>query len=159
MPADPIEYRVLRDLQSALKLISLAGGYHYDVRSVAVKLDPNHNVESLIAPDGPRPFVILEVTPERWQYFPASQVRMVVPVTIHWVSEGVPTEDESRMRTYFKGCADVEKAIAVDITRGGLVVDTRISKRTFDTAVDGAQVWAMIQTEMIVHRTFGSPNG
>ena len=162
MPADPIEYQIVKSLQTALLAISIAGGYHFDVAALTVKLDPNHKVEDLIAPDGPRPFLIVEPTPENLQYFPASQVRLVMPVTIHWVSDATPTDDDSRLLTYFKGCADVEKAIAKDEatrTHGGLAVDTTIVKRTFETAVDGAQVWASIDLEIVLHRTFGVPNG
>lgn len=159
MPADPREYQIIRNLQAALQAISVAGGYHFDVTAVAVKLDPNHKVEDLIAPDGPRPFIIVELTAERWQYFPASELKLVVPVTIHWVSDSVPTVDESRMQTYFKGCADVEQAIALDTGRGGLATDTRIVRRTFDTAVDGSQVWALLDAAITVNRTYGQPNG
>lgn len=158
MPADPIEYQIVRNLQTALQAISVAGGYHFDVVATAVKLDPNHKVDDLIAPGGPRPFVILELTPERWTYFPASQLKLALPLTIHWVSDSTPTADDSRMQTYLKGCADIEQAMAVDVTRGGLAVDTRIVRRTFDTAVDGAQVWAMIDVVINLHRTYGSPN-
>lgn len=157
---DPIEYQVIRNLQQALQAISVAGGYHFDVQGTAVKLDPNHKIEDLVAPDGPRPFVLLDLTPpERWDYQPASQVRLALPLTIHWVSDSVPTADESKMQTYLKGCADVEQALAVDVTRGGLAVDTRIVRRTLDSSVDGSQVWALIDTEINLHRTYGRPNG
>lgn len=157
---DPVEYQVIRNLQAALQAISVAGGYHFDVAATAVKLDPNQNIEALVAPAGPRPFVLLDVTPpERWTYQPASQLRLALPLTIHWVSDSVPTSDESKMQTFFKGCADVEQAIAVDVTRGGLAVDTRIIRRALDPNIDGSQVWALIETEVQLHRTYGKPNG
>lgn len=155
---EPIEFRILQNLQTALLAISVAGGYHYTVAAGAVKLDPNQNVEALIAPGGPRPFVLLEVAPEAWKYFPAGEVRLVLPVTIHWISESTPSDDNSRMQTFFRGCADVEKAIAVDPGRGGNAMDTRIVRREFETAVDGSQVWAQIETEIALRRTYGSPN-
>jgi len=156
---EPIDYQIVLNLQAALQAISVASGYYYNVAGAAVKLDPNQGVDALIAPDGPRPFVVLELLPERWEYFPANEVRIVHPVTIHWVSTSSPTTDESRLQTFLRGCADVEQAIAVDTTRGGLATDTRIARRTFDTALDGAQVWAMVETEILVHRTFGAPAG
>lgn len=158
MPAESIDYQVVRNLQSALQAITVAGGYHFTVAATAVKLDPNHAVESLVAPDGPRPFVLLEIMADRWEYAPARQLELTLPVTIHWVSDSVPTTDESRLQTYLRGCADVERAIAVDITRGGLAMDTRVVKRTFDTMVDGAQVWGLIEVLMEIHRTYGQPD-
>lgn len=159
MPAEPIEYRVLLNLQTALQAITVAGGYHYTVAATAVKLDPNHNVEALIAPDGPRPFIVLELREERWEYSPASQVRIVVPVTIHWVSDSTPTVDESRLQTFLRGCADVEQAMAVETIMGSLAQIPRIGKRTLDFMVDGAQVWAQIEADIVVNRTYGVPNG
>lgn len=160
MPADPIEYRVIRNLQAALQAISIAAGYHFDVQAVAVKLDPNVAIEALVAPDGPRPFILIDVAPERWGMVERPRgLRLVMPVTIHWVSDSTPTVDESRQLVFLKGCADVEQAIALDITRGGLAFETRIVKREIEKAPDGAEVWAMVDTELVVHRDYGSPNG
>lgn len=156
---EPIDFQIVQDLQAALGAMSVSTGYHYTVAVTAVKLDPNHEVEDIIAPTGPRPFVILELTPdEGWEYQPAEQLVFRLPLTIHWVSDSTPTDDASRMQTYLRGCADVERAITRDITRGGLAQDTRLVKRTFDTAVDGAQVWAQIDLEIFVYRTYGAPD-
>ena len=82
----------------------------------------------------------------------------MLPVTIHWVGESYPHIDESRMQTFFRGCADVERAIGADPTRGGLAVDTRILQRTEDDSTAGAQVWAVIDTEIRLYRTDGQPD-
>ena len=157
--SEPIEYLVIRNLQAALQAISVTGGYHYDVSDAAVKLDPNVAVESLVHPSFTRPLILIEVVPERWAYQPASALKLFLPLTIHWVSDSTPTTDESRMQTFFRGCADVEQAIAEDVGRGGLASDTRIVKRLFDTAVEGSRVWAQIYIEIWLHRVYGSPNG
>ena len=160
MPADPIEYRILTHLRDTLAAITIGAGYHYDVLGTAVKLDPNQDVEMLIAPDGPRPFIVLEVKPEAWAY-PESfgGLRLVVPVTVHHVNASRPEKDESRLQTYLRGCADVEQAIAVDPSRGGLAVDTTITRRTFEGATDGSQVWALVDVTIVVRRQYGQPNG
>lgn len=156
---EPIAYQIVLTLQQALQAIAVASGYHFDVAATAVKLDPNQDIESLIAPDGPRPFILLELPPQPPpEYHPAGQIRQVLPVTVHWVSDAIPTDDTSRMLTFFRGLADVERAVAVDPTRGGLAVDTRIGQQSFDTAVDGAQVWAQIEIEISLHRTYGAPD-
>ena len=156
--SEPREFRIVQNLQAALLAISVTAGYHFDVDSLAVKLDPNCDIESLIAPNGPRPFVLLQVLPEQWEYRPSMRVTVTLPVVVHWVSDSIPTDDDSRLQTFFRGVADVEQALTQDITRGQLATDTRIVKRTFDTAVDGSQVWAMVEAEIRIDRTYGAPN-
>jgi hypothetical protein len=154
---EPIEYQVVRNLQAALAGIRVSDGYHFTVGATAVKLDPNVDVERLIAPDGPRPFVLIEITEDAWQYEPAEQVRLGFPITIHWVSESDPAFDESFDQTYFRGCADIERAIAKDPGRGGLASDTRITGRSYDT-LGTSQVWAIVKTRITLRRTYGQPD-
>lgn len=160
---EPIEFLIIQNLQAALQGITVAGGYHYDVQATLVKLDPNQNVEALVA-DKPRPFVVIDVVPERWQYLASGQVRVVMPLVVYWVGDShpdadeMPDQDESRLRTYLRGCADVEKAIAPDYRRGGYATDTKIVKQTFNGELDGRDVWAAIELEVLVHRVYGSPN-
>ena len=158
MPQDPIEFRIMQSLQSALKNISKSGGYHHDIDASAVKLDPNHEVESLIGDEPLRPFLILEYGALVFEYLPASQVITKVPVTIHAVDDSDTTDDDSWMHTYLTLSADVEKAVAVDTTRGSLATDTRILDQTIHR-IEGRQVWAENRCEIRVHRTFGAPNG
>jgi hypothetical protein len=154
----PAEYQVLTNLRDAIAAIRVGDGFHYDVRGTGVKLDPNQDVESLKAPGAPRPFVLIEVTTDAWQHMPASRARIEFGATIHWVHNSDPTRDADRIQTYLQGCADVEKMLVADLQRGGLVIDTRILKRTFDTAVDGSIVWASIEIVMPMIRTYGQPD-
>jgi hypothetical protein len=160
--SEPIEYMVLRDLQAALMAITIAAGYHYEVAGTAVKLDPNHEVDELVAPGGPRPFIVLEPKSEAAESWAVvekpSGVRLVMPITIHWVNDSDPEVDESCRQVYYRGCADIERAIAVDTSRGGLAVDTRIVRRAPEVGQDGAQVWAVIDVEIVIYRTYGQPN-
>lgn len=158
---EPIDYLAIVNLQQALQEISQANGYYYDVRGTAVKLDPNHDTESLMALDGPRPFIVLEVKPERREYG-GGGVRGVVtifrPVTVHWVSDSDSQRDRDILQTFFRGCADVEKAVAADPTRGGYASDTRIVTCTNDRGEDGSQVWAMVDLEIWTYRHYGEPS-
>jgi hypothetical protein len=154
----PIEFRIITNLQTALQAIAIAGGYHYTVVAAAVKLDPNAAAQVLVAPSGPRPFMLIEVRPETWEYSPANQLKLFMALTVHWVKEADQTADANLLETYLNGCADVERAIAVDISRGQLATDTRIVKREMDLTQDGAQVWARIDLEIRVHRTYGQPD-
>lgn len=158
--SDPIEYRIVVSLKAALQTIAIAAGYHHDVGALAVKMDANHSVEDLIGDSKLRPFFILEVSPDVFaEYQPAKLVRIRMPVIIHAVHDSDVTVDEDWVQTYYELCADIEQAIAQDITRGGLATDTRILTREFAT-FNGAQVWAMAKTEIRVgRRVYGLPNG
>ena len=158
MVEEPLELRIAQNLQTALRSISVANGYHHDFAELAVKLDPNQDVESLIGDEKLRPFLILELPPDAYEYFPAKQIRLLMPFVIHAINNTDPTEDDSKLTNYLRLCADVETAIAVDITRGALVTDTRILEREMHE-FDGQQVWAMVKGEIRVHRTYGEPNG
>lgn len=156
MSPEPIEYRIVLDVQTALRGIAVSDGYHYDVVSAAVKLDPDQDVESMVPPDGARPLVIIEVSPETWVYHPASQVVVQMPIRLHWIRHFDSTADESFVQTYFRGCADLERALALRPDRGGLARDTRIVNRAYDKL--GGQIWAKVDLSIQVDRTFGAPD-
>lgn len=155
---EPISFRIVQNLQAAVRGISVAGGYHNDVAAIAVKLDPNSAVEAVKAPGGPRPLVLLRIHPERWKYDPANQLKLVLPVTANWVQESDATDDDSRMKVFYRGCADIEQAITQDLGRGGFAADTRVVAQTFNDDIDGSQVWGQIEIEVQFHRTYGQPN-
>lgn len=158
MPA-PIDFLILANLQQALQTIAVGDGYHFDVRGTAVKMDPNQNVEELVELDDPmRPFIAIEVLPLVFEYQPAKRVKVRRPVKVHWVKESRPERDEDLLETFARGCADVEKAIAVDITRGGHAIDTRITGATLNRDEDGSEVWVEIDAEVQLIRTYGEPN-
>lgn len=168
MRPEPIDYRVVLDIQAALRQISMDNGYHHDLVKLAVKLDPDQGVETLVDPNGLRPFAVLEVRPETWTYSGAQdddgtvlrdQAVVTLPITVHWINTSEPTIDESRMQEFFRACADIEQALGLDATRGGLAVQTRMVQRRYDEAFDSAQVWAMVDYEVLIYRTLGLPNG
>ncbi len=156
--AEPIEYQIILDLQTALQAISTAGGYFHDVVGVGVKLDPDAKVEDLIGAAGARPFIILEVNQETWDYFQAEQVRLIMPFVIHFVNDIDPKADPAMLKSFFRMSADAEKAIAADITRGGLAVDTTITGRE-KRDYQGQLTWTRIECEVKEHREYGKPNG
>jgi hypothetical protein len=157
--AEPIAYRIVQSLQTALQGIAIASGYHHDVAALAVKLDPNVDVETLIGDQQLRPFVILELPPDQHAIkFAPKGVQITMPVTVHAVHDSDPTDDSSWLKTYFRLCADVEQALAQDIRRGGLAADTRVLSQE-PVSFDGAQVWAKVTAQVTVIRTMGQPNG
>ena len=156
---EPIEFLVIQNLQTALRAITAGGTYFYTVASLAVKLDPNQGVEALVQPNGPRPFIVIEVKPDSWEMSPAKVLKLTMPVTVHWVHRSDQTNDASRMQTWFRGVSDVETAAALDITRGGLAFETRVTQRRYEEMDHGADVWAMVDMNIIIRRNYGKPNG
>lgn len=156
--SEPVDLLSIQDLQTALQGIRENDGYFYGVAASAVKLDPNQAVDELVVPGGARPFVLIEVRNDTMTFVEKPDgIKHLFELTIHWVSESEPTDDTDRMRVFFRGCADVEKAITVDRSRGGLAFDTLIRRRQLDTGVDGSQVWARVDVDLDIRRTYGVP--
>lgn len=155
---EPNEYLALRNLQAALQGISVAGGYYYDVAEVAVKLDPNSRIEDFVPPEGARPFILIDVQPDAFTDFSSRPTRckITMPVHLYWINESESTVDESFLLTYFRGCADVEKAIVPNPQRGGYAFETRIVSRMY--VAKGSQVWARVEANLIFGRTYGQPS-
>ncbi len=154
---EPIAFRVVKNLQTALAAMSIAGDYFYDIAGIAVKLDPDVAVEALVPPGGARPFVVLDVQPDTFEIAGTKPNRATVrmPIDVHWVNDSDPTDDDSWMKTYFRGCRDVERAIAVDISRGGLAFDTRVIGCSATRR--GAEVKALVPMLVTVTRVYGQP--
>lgn len=168
---EPLEYQIMVALAERFRAMSTGDGYFYAVDDVAVHLDPDNGVDALMQADDTgrkvRPFVILEpVDGETWQYEPANQLKFTMPVLVHWVHSAVPLEDavtgaprppedHERVRLYWRGCADIEKAInrSGDPHLGGLAVDVRIVDRQM--RVDGQDVWATLTVEVTSRREYG----
>ncbi len=158
---EPLEYRILKNLQEALRGISKTSGYFHNVEKYAVKLDPEHDVEALVGELRERPFMILEVPRVDHEHVEqASRVRVSMPFIVHFVSDTDPKDDDSKLKTYMRLCADVETAVAQDPTRGELAMDTLISHRELrEREGQGQEAWAMVHGTIRVHRGYGAPNG
>lgn len=160
MPADPIDYRIWLNRRTALQAIRKSGGYHHDVMAdVALKLDPDHRVEELIAVDGPRPFLMLELGEETWTWVEKPNlVDRALPATIHWVNGPIdPDTDESRLMMHLKACADIETALAVDQGCGALARACEIRRRRY--AAVGSDIWTQVDIVITTRHTYGAPNG
>lgn len=166
---EPFDYRLFAGLKAALRAISVANGYYYDVAHAAVKLDAEHGVEDLVAPNGPRPAIIIELRSEVWEYLGSGEVHYAIPATLHWLGTAVPLEDavsgeptppddEDRMRVYFRGLADIEKAITRDESLGGVSQKAQITDRRWNHVNGGQDVWAEVDVEFGNYRTYGAPS-
>ena len=158
--AEPLEYDIVLNMQRALQAISVAGGYHYDVAAAAVSIDPHDHLEVLTGSLARKPFLIVEVSPGRHiQYFPGTQMRELIPIEITAATDAQALVATSRAQTFQRLCADIEKALTVDVTRNGKATDTRILDKRMGIMVSALRVMAVVQTEVRLHRTYGAPNG
>lgn len=156
---NPLTHDVLLNLQTTLQAISVAGGYHFDVDDDAVSLDPDKHIELLTGSSLRAPFYIIEAPPgRRFDYHPANQLRQVLTVNVTGAHEATPLQPQTKLLRYEQLCADVERAVAVDHTRGGLATDTRVMDQQMGVIVGGQRVLAIIELEVRLYRTFGSPN-
>lgn len=155
--SDSRDYLAVKNLQAALLLIAVDAGYHFDVASTAVKLDPDHAMSAIAAADGPRPLLMITLADvDKFEYQPSKRVKITLPLRIHWIADSTPTDDNDRIATFFAAADDIERAVSVDLGRGGYATDTRIVGRTLDTQIDGVPIWATVDVELIINRTYGA---
>lgn len=158
---EPIEYRILLNVQSALQTISQGGGYFFTVGASAVSLDPVDTIDIVLGRAAASPFFVVEVgSAGRPTYQPASQILELLPINIIAFANAEQQQDPvAKTKVYERLCADIEKAMTVDISRGGMATDTRIIGRQMQVTTGSVRVVALVQVEIRVYRTYGAPNG
>lgn len=155
---EPLDYQLVLAVQTALEAITVAGGYHYTVPADAVKLDIDAGAEDFLREGGAWPVLAIEVQPdEEWDYGKADQLVAKLRLAIHWFGVSDLTDDASRMQTYFRACADIERALNADLTLGGLATDIRVLRREPAYDERGSRVWAEITVEIRHYRAYGAP--
>lgn len=131
--------------------------YHYPVVvSEQVTLDPT-NVLTATLVDGP--LYVIEPTPEgSRQFWPAMQLQNGFRGTITGrVDITDVTDPLARVTAWENLAADLEKALAVDVTLGGLVYDVRLLEPAPYIGVGSPIVMLVQPWEARVHRTYGAP--
>lgn len=158
---EPIQYDILLNVQTALRAISTAGGYHHDVASGAVSIDAADGLELLMATLIHDPFFVVEFSStSQPDYFPAEQMREFLPIMISAAANAEQITKESKAKTYAHLCSDIEKALVVDHTRGALATDTRIGpKQWFFGGGNSTRVLATVDVVVRVYREYGKPDG
>lgn len=133
------------------------GGYNYTVVSSSVTLDPAKNL--LTAPAGDGPWYQIEPVPDgSIEYFPALQLVHEFRINITGRHTADPSTPEGKVDVWESMIEDLEKVLAVDITRSGLVVDTRMAgePRPF-VGVGSDAVFVVFPIQCRLHRTSGLP--
>lgn len=158
--AEPISYRILLNLQDALQAISKSGGYWFNVGDDAVSIDPVDAIEVILGRTVQSPFMVVEAGPSgRPNYQPAEQMIELLPASIIAAADAKQLDPVARIQTYERLCADIEKAVTEDHTRGGLATDTRITSKQMNVNTGSVRVLAVVQLEIRVYREYGAPNG
>ena len=158
--AEPLGYQILLNLQEALRGISTGSGYFFSVDSAAVSIDPVDVIEIVLGRAASSPFFVIELgVSGRPSYEKASQLLELLPFNVVAFANATNLDPVSRVKTYERLCADIEKALTVDIDRGGLATDTRITGKQMQVTTGSLRVVAVIGLEVRTHREYGKPNG
>ncbi len=154
--ADSQRLAIRKDLQASLQAMTLAGGYHWDVKPTSVVRDPV-NLE-LVSPTETPFFVLGETEPVKREFFPALQLEDQILVMLYGRVDGFG--QDAKDDAFENVIADIEKALNVDIKRGGHASDTRL-RQPFASAT-GLQNQTMVIFAQPIEvrlemRTYGQP--
>lgn len=161
-PATSRRLAVLEAIQTALRGIDGNPTYHHKVKSTSVVLDPAVNI--LTVPASESPYFIIEPTPEgSKQHMPAGRVAHWFQVTISARGECEGGSRPNRKtEASEKLLADIEVAIAADITLGGLVVHAILDVEPtiwYDLNPTATSVVVVQPLRCKIIRTNGEPEG
>lgn len=161
---EPHEYLIFERLAANLAAIDPSRGYYATVEDVAVRLDPD---EAVSETEDVYPLVVLETMPgEKWEWEPAQQAICTFAAKISWLDKVAPSDTTppetlpkgARLLRYWRACTDIAKALADDVTLGGLAIDVRIVNRHWPRErYDGAVTVAEVEIQIRTRRDFLTP--
>jgi hypothetical protein len=155
--ADSRRLAVLKAIKAVLEGISGAG-YNYPVAAAQhVSTDPTNLL--VAAAPGNSPLYVVEPDPNgRRDFHPAMQVVEFVRGTITGRRDVGDVLDPNARAAAWEGmAADVEKALAADVTLGGLLYDLRLMPPQPFVGVGSPIVMVVVPFEARLHRTYGEP--
>lgn len=157
MPTASKRRRIIDAILAVLRGMTDESVYHYPVTTPeAVTADPA--VNPLTEDNVDLPFYKVEPTPEgRREFFPAMQLVENFRLNIMARYDADTSDPLSRMVVWENLAADLEVALAVDITLGGLAYDVRVLEPQPVIVVGSATVVLMQPIEVRYHRTYGVP--
>ena len=159
MAGDSLRLRILKAWQTRLQAMS-GEAFHYAARVGTVSIDPTANLLTGVVP-GEGPYWTVEPTPEGSRdYYPADQVRDVMRGTVTVRHDiGDVLDPLQRITVAENLIADLEVAIALDYSLGGLVQDTRLLVPQTLVAVGAPMVLVIQPWECRFWREYGLPEG
>lgn len=156
--ADSLRLQVLKALKAALEQINgPVGGFVYNVTHESmVTLDPTVNLMTVNNVD--LPMFVVEPTPDgNRDFHPAMQVRDVFRVNVHARADADEANPMARAQVWEDLAADVERALAANVTLDSLVYDCRCLQPAPFVGVGSPVVIVVIPLEIRFHRTYGAP--
>lgn len=155
--AESNRFLLLQDVQTALRAISVAGGYFFDVENDAVSLDPMNQIAAMTGELLYDPFFVIELAPtEDPPLFPSSQLIDELVIRISAATDAEQLEDDGLLKAFTRLTSDIEKAVEVDVTRSGLCSRHTMGGCQMGLIAGTTRVFAVCETNARVHRTHGT---
>ena len=156
MAFDYLRGKVLAALIARFQAMTIAGAYHYDVKATSVVSDP---VNILTIPESELPFFLVEPSPSSREFWAGMRLKVEAHflVTARVMANGLDPLRKVQAGENLLG--DLETAIGVDITLGGLVRDVRLQEPDGPMVGMGTNnnVFVLADLAAIYTRTYGAP--
>ena len=147
---------IIEALQAALQAIS-GTNYHYPLSSLSqVTVDPGTQI--LAVNPGDLPIYVIETTPDSVKHYqPAGQLLEIMRVNVHGRQDVDPLDPSQKLAAMENMKADIEVAVNVDLTLGGLVTDMRLLPPAEFVGM-GSPITIVTQPiELRSYRAYGAP--
>lgn len=157
--AIPVRLAVLQSIAAALRSMGPQTGCYFQVtRDEDVTLDSRALSDAKSLPA----FVVQSTAGGTREFQPSLRMKEVFPVLISGRVDATGISDMARRITAFELLvADLERVLTIDITRGGLAIDTRAqAPREPYTEPDPVNtVYIEQPVDIILRRIYGTPEG
>lgn len=156
MAAKSQRLQIVEAIRTKLQAIS-GGNYHYPlVDGSQVTVDPGLHILGEITSD--LPVYVIETTPEGTKlYQPMEQLLEIFVINIHARYDADPIDPSSKLAVLENLKADMERALTVDITLGGLAVDVRLQTAADFVGMGSPVVIVTQPVEIRLYRQYGVP--
>lgn len=156
MTFDTKRGQILGAILTRVRSMTVAGGYHFDVKAESVTSDP---INVLTVPDPSLPFFLVEISPSSREFQPANRIKIKTRLLITFRAMANGTDPTRKTMLGENLYGDLEKAIGADITLGGLVIDTRLQEPDGPMVGMGANnnVFGLAELETTHIREYGIP--
>jgi hypothetical protein len=154
-PGKSARQKAVDALQARFQGMTDANLYHYPVAaSGQVTANPTLSLLTGVGlPD--LPVYQLEVSPDgSKEYYPGEQLKEELFVNVYGRMDGDSADQEGRMAVWENMVADLETAICLDVTLGGLVCDTRLLEPAPFVGVGTNIVIVSAAVRMTIYRAY-----
>lgn len=159
--SEPLIYQVILNIQTALRGISQSTGYNYTVRSSSVIVDP---ANVIVAPLTETPIFVIghRVEPVGERSFTTSRPNAVkerwrVTMEIVVDVENDLEDGSKKAAARFRLVQDIERALTVDPTRGGIALYTYVMQDTAYPDIESqTRLYLEVPVDILMQRSYGT---